>query len=38
MQRGHARSNLVYSKDFDFYKYRNTNKLAKLYFYSKQND
>ena len=33
-----AKSNLVYSKDFTFYKNRNTIKFAKRSFYSKQND
>ena len=38
IKRSRAKSNLVYSKDFNFYKYKNTNKFAKLSFYSKQND
>ena len=33
-----VKSNLVYSKDFTFYKYRNINEFAKRSFYSKQND
>ena len=33
-----AESNLVYSKDFTFYKYHNINEVAKLFSYSKQND
>ena len=36
--RGCAKSNLVYSKDFNFYKYHSTIKFAKSSFYSKQND
>ena len=33
-----ATSNLVYSKDFTFYKYHHTKEFAKRYFYSKRND
>ena len=33
-----AKSNLVYRKDFTFYKYHNSNEFAKRSFYSKQND
>ena len=33
-----ANSNLVYSKDFTFYKYHNTNDFGKRSFYSKQNN
>ena len=33
-----AKSNLVLTIDFTFYKYHNTKGFAKRYFYSKQND
>ena len=33
-----AKSNLVHSKDFTFYKFHNINEFAKHSFYSKQND
>ena len=33
-----AKPNLVYSKDFIFYKYHNTNEFDTHSFYSKQND
>ena len=33
-----TKSNLVYSKDFGFYKYHNINKFVKRSFYSKEND
>ena len=32
-----AKSNLVYSKNVTFYKYRNINEIPKCSFYSKQN-
>ena len=33
-----AKSNLVYSKDFTFYKYHLINEFAKLFFLFKKND
>ena len=36
--KSYAKSNLVYSKDFTFYKYHNINEFPKRSFYSKQYD
>ena len=38
IKRSRAKSNLVYSKVFTFYKYRSINEFAKRSFYSKQDD
>ena len=36
--KSYAKSNLVYSKDFTFYKYHNTKEFATCSFYLKRND
>ena len=38
IKRSRAKSNLVYSKVFTFYKYRSINEFCKRSFYSKQDD
>ena len=38
IKRSHAKSNLVYSNEFAFYKYHSAKQLSKRSFYSKWND